>query len=127
MKDFDYHLKLLADLVGGFDCWDDPTTMSLKIRTHRDDVVHTISRAELMAARDENEIFQRIIDLIADKQVDASRKYIQAAPGNEKVERIKEINNELDILRGRIATPKGYTINIARAKELMIELQELMK
>lgn len=41
--------------------------------------------------------------------------------------RVKEINAELDILRGITKTPKGYNIDPARAKELMAELKKLTK
>lgn len=41
--------------------------------------------------------------------------------------RIKEINRELDIIRGRVATPKGYNVDPLRAKRLMAELKQLQK
>jgi hypothetical protein len=41
--------------------------------------------------------------------------------------RISEINEELDIIKGRVPTPKGYTINKTRAKLLMAELQRLTR
>lgn len=40
--------------------------------------------------------------------------------------RIRQINDELDILRGRRPTPKGYRVNALRAKELMAELKQLL-
>lgn len=40
-------------------------------------------------------------------------------------ERIKEIEHELQIIKGQVPTPKGYTITPAKAKELIKELREL--
>lgn len=39
--------------------------------------------------------------------------------------RKREINSELDIIRGRVPTPKGYTVNPGRVKDLMAELKQL--
>jgi hypothetical protein len=39
--------------------------------------------------------------------------------------RIAEIDKELDIIRGRIPTPKGYKIDARKAKALMAERAEL--
>lgn len=41
--------------------------------------------------------------------------------------RRKEIERELDIIRGRIPTPKGYSVNPSRVKDLMLELKKLPK
>jgi hypothetical protein len=41
--------------------------------------------------------------------------------------RITEINFELDIIKGRVPTPKGYVIDKTLAKKLMAELQELTR
>ena len=38
-----------------------------------------------------------------------------------------EIEEELDIIRGRIPTPKGYRVDPSRIKALMLELRELPK
>lgn len=43
----------------------------------------------------------------------------------DKPTRIKEIEAELDIIRGRVPTPKGYTINKSKVRSLLIELKEL--
>ena len=132
MRDFDYHLKLLADFIGGFDSWEDLMTKSIKIRAHRDNVVHTIYYADFMS-KTENELLQYIIDLLAATQIEASKEYVYDTIKNEGsirsdlVDRINKINAELDILRGRVPTPKGYKIDINRAKELMAELKELTK
>lgn len=42
-----------------------------------------------------------------------------------KEQRIRQIERELDILRGRIPTPKGYKVDKQRSKGLMKELREL--
>lgn len=59
-----------------------------------------------------------------------SQQQYRAAPKAETVEkdpikRRKQINDELDIIRGVIPTPKGYTIDPRRAKALMVELKQL--
>lgn len=41
--------------------------------------------------------------------------------------RIQKIETELDIIRGRVPTPKGYRVNAGRIKELMTELRQLRK
>lgn len=46
-------------------------------------------------------------------------------PPISREERIHQIEQELDIIRGRVPTPQGYVVNIGRAKELMIELKRL--
>lgn len=40
--------------------------------------------------------------------------------------RIKKINQELDILRGVVPTPPGYSADPDRARELMTELRKLV-
>lgn len=44
---------------------------------------------------------------------------------SESKTRIAAIEHELDIIRGRIPTPKGYVVNPLRIKELMTELKQL--
>lgn len=43
----------------------------------------------------------------------------------DKAARIQEIETELDIIRGRVPTPKGYTIDPDKVKTLVKELKEL--
>lgn len=43
----------------------------------------------------------------------------------DKATRIQEIETELDIIRGRVPTPKGYKVDASKVKSLMIELREL--
>jgi len=132
MKDPDYYLKLLADHIGDFEWWHDFATNSLKIRAGGGEI-YTISAADIAFARDEYEVLQKIINLLAAKQIAASKEHVYETIKNEGsirrdvIDRISEINAELDILRGRVPTPKGYNIDINRAKELMTELKELMK
>lgn len=40
-------------------------------------------------------------------------------------QRVAEINDELDIIRGVKPTPKGYRVDVRRTKQLMAELKEL--
>lgn len=55
-----------------------------------------------------------------------TQKVAQAPPKPmDPVARRKEIETELDIIRGRVPTPKGYTINPLRVKKLMQELKQL--
>lgn len=57
--------------------------------------------------------------------------YIKAHPPAAKPRtrspetRRAEIEHELDIIRGRIPTPKGYSIDPGRIKELVQELKQL--
>ena len=57
----------------------------------------------------------------------AQRKAQEAAKPKpvDKPARIKEIENELDIIRGVVPTPKGYKIDTASVKSLRAELKEL--
>jgi hypothetical protein len=41
------------------------------------------------------------------------------------VNRRQEIERELDIIRGRVPTPKGYRVDSLRVKRLMQELKQL--
>lgn len=41
--------------------------------------------------------------------------------------RRREIEHELEIIKGIIPTPKGYTITTSKAKALVVELRELNK
>jgi hypothetical protein len=64
-----------------------------------------------------------------DSFFDTFRTVAAAAPIKKtpvtKETRIKQINEELDIIRGRVPTPKNYTVNPLRAKALMAELKQL--
>lgn len=51
-------------------------------------------------------------------------KQLPQLPPDPKT-RIAEIDKELDIIRGRVPTPKGYKINPRKAKALMTERAEL--
>lgn len=53
-------------------------------------------------------------------------KPLPQLPANP-VTRIAEIDAELDIIRGRVSTPKGYKIDPRKAKALMNERTELAK
>jgi hypothetical protein len=46
-------------------------------------------------------------------------------PPVNKETRVKQINEELDILRGRVPTPPNYKVDPLRAKALMKELKQL--
>lgn len=48
-------------------------------------------------------------------------------PKVSKEERIRQIEHELDIIRGIQPTPKGYIINPSKVKSLMAELRDLKK
>lgn len=41
--------------------------------------------------------------------------------------RLKEIDHELDIIRGRVETPKGYSITPDKVKILLAERKQLVK
>lgn len=57
--------------------------------------------------------------------------YIKAHPPKakpkpiDKATRIRQIEEELDIIRGRVPTPKGYKVDATKVKDLMIELRKL--
>lgn len=57
----------------------------------------------------------------------AKRKAEEAAKPKpvDRPKRIKEIEAELDIIRGVVPTPKGYTIDKTRIRSLLAELKEL--
>lgn len=61
----------------------------------------------------------------------AAKKKAQAnrAPPKpiDKAARIKTIEDELDIIRGRVPTPKGFKVDASRVKDLMLELKQLQK
>ena len=48
------------------------------------------------------------------------------APPPDKATRLRQINTELDIIRGRVPTPPGYKIDPRRIKQLMAELKQLI-
>lgn len=57
---------------------------------------------------------------------DLAKQRAAAAPRPvDRAARKAEIEAELDIIRGRVPTPKGYTVDPLRAKKLMQELKQL--
>lgn len=64
--------------------------------------------------------FNSIEDL--NKALEKQRK---AHPKLPPAERIKQIDTELDIIRGVKPTPKGYKIDATKAKRLMTERRNL--
>lgn len=57
---------------------------------------------------------------------DLAKQKAAAAPKPvDRAARKAEIEAELDIIRGRVPTPKGYTVDPLRAKKLMQELKQL--
>lgn len=59
------------------------------------------------------------------RAMNALPKNKPAAPVVNKETRIKQINTELDIIRGRVPTPPNYRIDPLRVKALMKELNQL--
>jgi|SRR5882724_1067017 len=54
-----------------------------------------------------------------------TQKVAQTSKPVDPIKRRAEINTELDIIRGRIPTPKDYKIDPLRVKKLMQELKQL--
>ena len=119
-------LELILAKFGGFETWQRHETQSVVIRFLATGNTYEIPYREL-AIRTEREIMQYIIDFLSAEAIKDSKPYLLEDSTDPKVKRIKEINDELDILRGRVATPRGYIVNPERVKSLISELKELLK
>ncbi len=117
--------QLLAKYIGPFEVWEDITTKQRVFRL-QDGSVYKVPYEEF-ALRDAWDLFLYLLDLLGRKEFEAAEAYLLNADNSPGAKRIAEINKELDIIRGVVPTPKGYTINLSRAKELMAELKRLMK
>lgn len=113
--------QILASYIGPFSTWEDFSTKSQVIRLE-DGTEYRIDHVHFMEKTAE-QLLLYIVGLVTGE----SRKFVLQAYNSTSAKRIREINEELDIMRGIVPTPKGYTVDLGRAKILMKELRELMK
>ena len=121
---FDFFRAIAWDINPRFEVWEDFVNKSTHFRNSRGEEL-VITREDMILLS-EHEIMQKLINHIAGEVTEQASRYI--GDGTTAAQRrIIEINNELDIIRGVVPTPKGYIINVKKAKDLMEELKALMK
>lgn len=72
-------------------------------------------------------VYMKILNFLLNKTIEKSKMLLSAGGEFTRRERIKEINDELDIIRGVAPTPPGYKIAPQKIKELMAELAQIVK
>lgn len=130
---YDTLLRLLAERLGGLDTYERPDGMGIEIRLHDDNSTHRLNYTTIMMAHDpQARIIAWVLEILNGRLLDESRKYVGDTIEKEgsilsaRVQRIQDINDELDVIRGRVPTPKGYKVDLDRARNLMAELKQLM-
>lgn len=115
----------LARFIGPFDTYEDYNTNTKVFRT-ADGSIYRVGYDVLAMLHNELEIFRYLVDLMGRKQIEESKLVLLESDNSTNAKRIREINKELDIIRGVVPTPKGYKIDLQRAKDLMSELKKLL-
>lgn len=110
----------LSLLIGDFEHWYDFYTKEVIIRTS-DGKVH---RVGFVSSVDQDTFRRQVIEILNSVRGPAVAFVSTDKP---EADRVKKINDELDILRGVVPTPKGYNYDVKRVRPLMRELNELMK
>lgn len=130
--------EYMQQFIGPFEIWDDLNMKEIVIRLSGGET-YRLSLRDVQDATDPEQLASRIIDMVigrlGDRALEASRAMMaqqraltdfgKVMSVNARQARIQEIDKELDILRGRVPTPPGYRINMARAKKLMKERSKL--
>lgn len=115
----------LAEYIGSYEVYDDFNTNS-KILRLQDGTIYRIDGTTIAFMKSDLDLFYYLIDIMDKKQIDSAKTYLLDTDNKPSTKRIREINNELDIIRGIVPTPKGYKVDLKRAKELMVELKRLL-
>lgn len=128
MDNDDRIAAMFVERFGPFEMSQNVQTRSVVIRWPDGDFA-ILTREELMGGRGDYYTNLMRLMLAAFTKKFATKiplsKLGDGTTDNQK--RMIEINSELDILRGVVPTPKGYHVDINRAKELMTELKKLIE
>lgn len=124
---YDYILRELQDQYGTIETWHDISGKSIKVRL-ADGSVHTLYESHMMSARQSEEYFVAwLLEILNKRELDQTETVLLEPDTTPSYKRLKEINDELDIIRGRVPTPKGYKVDLGRTKALMAELKKLLE
>lgn len=121
---FDFLRAIVWDINSRLEVWQDIGSKAIMFRNQKGEILEISYRS--MTELSQQEIMRLVINHIAGEVSEAAARYV--GDGNTvNQRRIIQINNELDIIRGVVPTPKGYVIDIKKAKRLMEELKTLME
>lgn len=117
---------MFAEAYGQFDVYENFGDASMTLEFS--DGERVIIPEEVTTNEVSEDFARYLLQLFTDKYADrlTINKAAMRAPVDVR-ERIVAINEELDIIRGRVPTPKGYKVNVRHAKALMDELNKLIK